>query len=97
LLHVAGLLFARATTFLASNDIDDGVARGGVEPAAEHRISRDAVRIARERTEHNLRNILRMVRVAAEPAERGGIHEGQMAPHNLGKRVIVALRGIPAK
>ena len=97
LLHVAGLLFARATTLLAAHDVDDGVARRGVKPATEHRLPRNTVRVARECTEHKLRDILRVLRVAAEPAKRGGIHKRQMASHDLGKRLLVPSRGIPSK
>jgi hypothetical protein len=55
------------------------------------------MRITRERTKHHLGNIAGAVCVAIQPAERGGIHEGQITPHHLGKRVLVPICGVPAE
>ena len=58
---------------------------------------REPVGIAGDRAENSLGDILGAMGVAAEPADGGGIHEGQMASDEFGKRLFGSFGGIAAK
>jgi len=61
-------------------------------PSAHTRRARisDRARLARERHEHLLRDILRELRIPAHPPQRRGIHAVEVPPHQLRKRALVS-------
>jgi hypothetical protein len=44
-----------------------------------------------------LSDILGAMRIATQSAHCGGIHAWQIAPHHLGKCILILFRGIAAK
>jgi hypothetical protein len=53
--------------------------------------------IARQHAKHDLRDILRPVNVAAEPADSRRIDERQIAAHEFGVCLVRLFRGITAQ
>lgn len=80
-MHEVGLVFAGAAALVGAEQVDRGVARGGVEPGRQHRVTGKRAGFAGEFGEHLLRNIGRAVRVAARAAQGRGIDEVEVPSH----------------
>ena len=64
-----------------------------MQPAGQHGMSREPVGVLRQGDKGALRHILRRVRVANH-AQRGGIDQINMAPHEFSKRSFGAPLGV---
>jgi hypothetical protein len=71
--------------------------RGRKQPAGENLTSRQRGRFPGHRGEHDLRNILRAVPIAAALAQRDSMDESEMTTHQLAKRLLITLGGVAGK
>jgi hypothetical protein len=69
----------------------------GVKPAREARMPRQRGGFSREKRKHELRHVLRPVRITAARAQRGAVNEIDVPPHELRERVLGARPRIAAK
>src|SRR5206468_7712118 len=89
-IHGRGLSFADLAAAFGAQRLRRCEASMPIEPAAEDHIARHRLRLARQVGKNHLRDVLRHVRIAAEPSERRGIDEVDVAFHQFTKRVFVA-------
>jgi hypothetical protein len=91
-----GDLFAGLAPRLAPDDINGGAASDLVEPRGEHRVGREAVRLAGEVGEGGLGHFLGQLR-RADVAQSGGEDQVKVAADDLSKGIFGVLPGISRK
>src|SRR4051812_25323760 len=96
-LHRFNSLFAERAPFLRAPQVGAHQARAGVKPATQSWVVHQASRFTRELDENQLRNILCVCRVAMAFAASHGIDEVNVSLDKLGKRRLVALRGVSSQ
>lgn len=79
------MLFAGGATLLAADDVNGGVAGRSVKPASDNGASRETAGVSCEGGEDFLRDIGRVVGVAPEAAEGGGVNRVKVTTHQLGE------------
>lgn len=73
------MVFAGAAAVFGAEEVDDGVARRGVQPVREDGTLRERRGVAGEGDENVLGDVGGAVRIAVEAAERGGVDEAEVA------------------
>jgi hypothetical protein len=95
--HEVGLLFAGTAPLLLAHRVVRRMARRGVEPAGEQRVTRELCSLTRQGREHDLADIRRQVHIAVRASQRGEVDGVQMPLHQLRECSLRSVVGITAQ